>query len=219
MGGIWGVNGEYSFLAEEYGATKVTCLDVFGPTPEFEQKKKQRNSSVEFVVADVTDREKVKALGQFDLVFCAGVLYHHPNPYEIIAALRSLCSKTLILRSSTIPERPGYKNMAVYWPMLNARERSRWNLARLGLPNQVGISGPFDPSQGYGNWFWGLTPSCMESLCQTAGFEVTERRVEAFAHTIVCKAIAPALKTETPSEEEANLLGAEISRQGIARPA
>src|SRR5262245_56455873 len=42
IGCLWGVNGEYAFIAEEAGATKVTAVDVFGPTPEFEVKKAQR---------------------------------------------------------------------------------------------------------------------------------------------------------------------------------
>lgn len=32
IGCMWGVNGEYAFLAEEAGATAVKAVDVFGPT-------------------------------------------------------------------------------------------------------------------------------------------------------------------------------------------
>ena len=37
IGCMWGVNGEYAFAAEEAGATRVVGVDVFGPTPEFEE--------------------------------------------------------------------------------------------------------------------------------------------------------------------------------------
>ncbi len=37
-----GVNGDYCFTAEEAEATQVKGVDVFGPTPEFEQKKRER---------------------------------------------------------------------------------------------------------------------------------------------------------------------------------
>src|ERR1051325_10217956 len=50
IGCMWGVNGEYAFIAEEAGATAVKGVDVFGPTPEFEAKKKARNSAVEFIL-------------------------------------------------------------------------------------------------------------------------------------------------------------------------
>ena len=35
IGCMWGVNGAYAYAAEEAGATAVTGVDVFGPTPEF----------------------------------------------------------------------------------------------------------------------------------------------------------------------------------------
>lgn len=103
--------------------------------------------------------------------------------------------------------------------MLDAAARELWNLKRLGLLHQAGISGEFTPSEGYGNWFWGLTPSCLESLLKTAGFRVDFRASEAFAQTCVCTAVAPALEHQLPDQVSARRLGAEISAAGIARPA
>ncbi len=104
---MWGVNGEYAFLAEKLGATVVKGVDVFGPTPEFEDKKKERNSSVEFILGDITSADTIKRVGIVDIVFCAGVLYHHPSPFDLLVALRRICKKTLILRTSAIPEIKG----------------------------------------------------------------------------------------------------------------
>ena len=39
VGCMWGVDGEYAFQAEAAGAARVTAVDVFGPTPEFQRKK------------------------------------------------------------------------------------------------------------------------------------------------------------------------------------
>src|SRR5437879_2398461 len=74
IGCMWGVNGEYSFLAETAGATAVTAVDVFGPTPEFEEKRHARGSHVRFVLGDITRADTLDAVGQADVVFCAGVL-------------------------------------------------------------------------------------------------------------------------------------------------
>src|SRR5436190_24115207 len=52
IGCMWGVNGEYAFIAEDAGATKVTAVDVFGPTPEFDEKHRERRSRVEFVLVN-----------------------------------------------------------------------------------------------------------------------------------------------------------------------
>jgi len=219
IGCMWGVNGEYAFIAEEAGATAVTAVDVFGPTPEFEEKHRARGSRVTFALGDVTRAETLDRIGHADVVFCAGVLYHHPSPFDLLVALRRICRETLILRTSTIPEVRGLPNAAVYFPMLDARARELWNLKSLDVPHQAGISNEFQPADGYGNWFWGLTPSCLESLLTTAGFRVDVRAIEAFANTCICTAVAPPLQHELPDAFSARRLGSQISAAGIARPA
>ncbi len=194
IGCMWGVNGEYAFLAEAAGATRVVAVDVFGPTPEFDEQHRARRSAVEFVLGDITGAETLRRVGQVDVVFCAGVLYHHPSPFDLLVALRRICRETLILRTSTIPEVRGLPNAAVYFPMLDARGRELWNLKPLGVLHQAGISNEFRSEDGYGNWFWGLTPSCLESLLKTAGFRVDLRATEAFAQTVVCTAVAAPLE-------------------------
>ena len=85
--------------------------------------------------------------------------------------------------------------------------------------HQAGITDEFQASDGYGNWFWGLTPSCLESLLETAGFRVDHRATEAFAQTVICTAVDAPLDHRLPDEDEARAMAAEISAAGIARPA
>lgn len=219
IGCMWGVNGEYAFIAEEAGASSVKAVDVFGPTPEFLEKKQTRSSRVEFILGDITQPDTISRVGIVDVVFCAGVLYHHPSPFNLLSALRRICRETLILRSSTIPEVRGLPNAAVYFPMLGADGRQLWNLKSLGVQHQSGISTEFQPQEGYGNWFWGLSPSCLMSLLQTAGFRIDFRASEAFAQTMVCTAVNPPFAHRLPDEPEAREMGSAISDAGIARPA
>lgn len=219
VGCMWGVNGEFAFIAEEAGATAVKGVDVFGPTPEFEAKRRERGSGVEFILGDAVDAGTISRVGVMDVVFCAGVLYHHPSPFDLLVALRRICRETLILRTSTIPEIEGLPNAAVYYPMLSEEGRRLWNLSSLGLLHQVGISTPFQPNEGYGNWFWGVTPSCLESLLATAGFRVLQRLDEPFAQTVVCSTVAPPFAHQLPTESEGRSMGATISAAAIARPA
>lgn len=219
VGCMWGVNGEHAFIAEAAGATRVVAVDVFGPTPEFDEKHRTRQSSVEFVLGDITRAEARSRIGQVDVVFCAGVLYHHPSPFDLLVALRRICRETLILRTSTIPEVRGLPNAAVYFPMLDAKARELWNLESLGVLHQAGISKEFQPHDGYGNWFWGLTPSCLASLLKTAGFRVDFRETEAFAQTMVCRAVEAPFDHRLPDEAEARAMAEEISAAQIARPA
>jgi hypothetical protein len=216
---MWGVNGQYAFDAEAAGATRVSGLDVFGPTPEFEETRRQRQSRVEFVLGDVTDPRTIERLGVFDVVLCAGVLYHHPSPMDVLVALRRLCGSTLIFRTSSIPEIRGLPNAAVFFPHLDEKARRLWNLSRLGVTRQVGISGAFEPREGYGNWFWGATPSCLKSMLAVAGFRVDEEWLEAFAYTAICTAIDTPFVHRLPGEAEARSMATEISRSGAASPA
>jgi hypothetical protein len=172
-----------------------------------------------FVLGDITSRRTIERIGEVDVVFCAGVLYHHPSPFDLLVALRRICRQTLILRSSTIPEVRGLKNAAVFWPMMDERSRAFWSLRALGLQHQAGITDEFRPTVGYGNWFWGLTPSCLESLLHTAGFRVEQRATEAFAQTVVCAVTSTPFEHRLPDEAEARDIGDEVSMSGIARPA
>jgi SAM-dependent methyltransferase len=216
---MWGVNGRFAFAAEEAGATRVVAVDVFGPTPEFEAEHARRGSRVEFVLGDVTAPETIERVGQIDVVFCAGVLYHHPSPFDLLVVLRRMCRQTLLLRTSTIPEISGLPNAAVFYPYLPDHGRDLWDLSSLGLRGQAGISSAFRPQDGYGNWFWGLTPSCLTSLLRTAGFTVLEREEEPFAQTVVCAVVDEPFAHRLPGEREARVLGATISAAGVARPA
>ena len=90
IGCLWGVDGEYAFTAEEAGATRIKAVDVFGPTPQFEEKKARRRSRVEFVLGDITSASTIERIGVVDVVFCAGVLYHQPRPFDLLEALPRL---------------------------------------------------------------------------------------------------------------------------------
>lgn len=219
IGCMWGVNGAHAFAAEDAGATRVVGVDVFGPTPEFERTHAERRSRVQFVLGDCTAPHTLERIGPVDVVFCAGVLYHHPSPFDVLAALRRICGERLILRTSTIPEVDGLPNAAVYFPALPPAARELWHLKSLGLLHQAGISAPFRPEDGYGNWFWGLTPSCLRSLAETAGFRVCVQEEEPFAQTLICEPIAIPFAHRLPGEDEARSVAQLISAAGIARPA
>ena len=83
-----------------------------------------------------------------------------------------------------------------------------WNLEGLGVAHQSGISKPFDGADGYGNWFWGVTPSCLGALTETAGFRIQRRAVEAFATTLVCEPVGMPFEHRLPKADEARELAA-----------
>ena len=192
IGCMWGVEGEYSFVAEQSGARSVMGVDVIPPTAGFERKRRERGSRVEFIQGDGVSPEVMKKIGQVDVVLCAGVLYHHPSPYHMLVSLRELCRETLILGSATIPESGALRHAAVYYPGLPEKERRLWDVAKsVGGGKRWAINIPYDPTVGYRNWFWGMTPSCIKAMIETAGFRVeAEHAVHPFARVFLCRAVA-----------------------------
>lgn len=185
IGCMWRVNGYFSFLAERAGATSVAAVDIYPANEAFMAESSRLDSRVEFIQGDIHSTETIRAIGSRDVVFCSGLLYHTPNPVDTLMKLRLVCHGTLILNTSTVPEMPGIKNFAVFYPYLDAGQRRIWNLGEGAL----GISTPYDPGQGYANWFWGFSYSCLESMLQCAGFRIIERYGLGYLSCVVCEAM------------------------------
>ncbi|MEN9625948.1 MAG: hypothetical protein RL557_276 [archaeon] len=203
IGALWGINGLNSFIAEESGATKIIAVDVYPANKEFLDEQARRNSKVQFFQGDINLLETSQKIGLCDVVLCSGVLYHTPDPVHLLASLRTITRETLILNTASVPEMPGFKNTAVFYPFLNKNQRKIWDR---GIGSQKAITGPYEPENGYGNWFWGMSPSCIESMLGCVGFEVMERSITSFNSIFICKAVSVKFTAEsgewnTPKEE------------------
>jgi hypothetical protein len=185
IGCMWRVNGLFSFVAEDAGAVSVAAVDIYPASAEFAAELQRLGSRVEFIHGDILDPATIEAIGQRDVVFCSGLLYHTPNPIDTLMKLRLICKGTLILNTSTVPEQPGIKNFAVFYPYLEDAQRQVWALGA----GAMGISTPYVAGQGYGNWFWGFSHSCLESMLRCAGFRVIERHGNGFLSCVVCEVV------------------------------
>jgi ubiquinone/menaquinone biosynthesis C-methylase UbiE len=194
IGCLWGIHGQNAFIAEEAGAIRSVGIDVYPATKEFLDEKKKRNSRVEFIEGDINLRATTNRIGVCDIVLCSGVLYHTPDPIHFLTRLRAICGEILILNTASIPEVPGIKNTAVFYPFLEEKQRKIWN-RKIG--SQKAITGPYEPEEGYANWFWGLTPSVIESMLACAGFDVIERYIFPFRTVFVCRAVEPKIVSES----------------------
>jgi len=184
VGCMWNVDGAYAFHALDKGAVQVTGIDLMAPSERFQAENARRGSRVTFVQGDINDPKLPERLGRVDVVFCSGVLYHMPNPVGTLEQLRAMCRRTLILGSATIPEQ-GIPQLAVYYPFLDARFHRR--LLRRIDHARVGLDTAFRRDWPYANWFWGLTPSCVQAMLRTVGFEVQEVHTWRGAVCIVCR--------------------------------
>ena len=188
VGAIWGIHGSIAFLAEELGARPVTAVDIMGPTPQYRTAHRARASAVRFVQGDVHEPETLEAIGTHDVVWCAGLLYHAPNPQHTLACLRQVTGRVLLMESATIPEVPGVEQACVFYPGLSEgsrREQHRAQAAAGGVEALVGLSTPFEPARGYENYWWGLSPSAVRGLLISAGFNPVEIKTNGFQTRVV----------------------------------
>jgi len=194
LGGLWNVHGEVAFRAERAGATRVVIFDGMDPTPEFEDKHRLADSGVSYVQGDLNDPHDVAALGTFDVVWCAGVIYHSPHPFLQIQHLRSLAGKWLLLGSEVIPEVPGLENACVFYPGRSPQsERAFARAYGDRAPTYPGMTHPFDetPLLAYGNMWWGLSPSALRAMLRYAGFEVREEHRYLWSFLDILAEVAP----------------------------
>jgi hypothetical protein len=171
VGCMWSVHGGLCFAAEEAGASAVTGVDVMGATPEFVAERERRGSAVRVVQGDVHD--PALDVGVHDVVWCSGVIYHAPHPLLTLERLRALTGTTLLLATEVVREVRGRPRAVLFAP--DPGTHPAHTLA-------------FDPAQGYGNWYWGLTPSAVRAMVEASGFEIADEHRTRHHLTVVGRA-------------------------------
>ena len=99
IGGLWGTTNERASVAHKAGARELTMVDVSPPTskwwPAFEARRVELGvPSVRSVSGDVMQLAYADPSLRFDVVHCSGILYHIPNQFTFLQALRSSRAST-----------------------------------------------------------------------------------------------------------------------------
>ncbi len=206
VGGLWGTVAEKVSVAHRAGASHVAMFDV---TPEGEELWTKFHSRLkdlgvpgcECYVGDIA----VYKGRRYDVVHCAGVLYHHPNPLEIITGLRRMTAEYLILTSCItathienaegvleVPESgvlfiPGLTDserrvLAAYWASYGVHAEGITHPCNYRL-NELNAS-------DMGPWWFLPTAHAMRSLARVCGFDVIDEQTwwNNNAHTLLCRA-------------------------------
>ena len=98
--GTW--DGYFSFEFERRGA-KVLAIDIWSEAAlaNFLFARNKLDSKVEYKRLDVHDLDP-RLIGEFDIVFCAGLLYHTRYPLKALERIRSVTKGLLILETTAM---------------------------------------------------------------------------------------------------------------------
>lgn len=186
VGGLWGTTSERVSVAHDCGASSLTMIDI---TPKgghlwaaFDERMKEKKINDYACVS--SDICKVKDLN-FDVVHCSGVLYHHPKPQVLLAALRRVTRKHLVLTSAVTQEvvknRLGTYRIppsgVLFVPAL--KEAERLILAEYWRGIGVEAHGITEvvtyEAEQFGPWWWLPTAHAMTAMASAAGFKLLDQ--------------------------------------------
>lgn len=125
IGGMYGIDGDVAFQAEAAGASRVTLFDSTEPSQRFLERRTAQGSAIRTVEGDLEDPISMQKVGEHDVVYCNGLIYHTPNPFLELTNLRAITGEYLLVGSATIPEIAGVPQACVYYPFLGTAERAR----------------------------------------------------------------------------------------------
>ncbi len=192
VGGLWGAVNEKVSVAHQRGAASLAMIDVSKVDSHWWAAFASRRDSlglpaVDCVSGDVVQLMATESLGQYDVVHCAGVLYHLPDQMGLLGALRRLARRHVILTSVVTPTRIenecGVFEIpecgSIFVPALADRERdvvrAHWrknlgDVAAVGLTTDVAQWEISD----FGPWWWIPTVATLVAMCTAAGFRVLD---------------------------------------------
>lgn len=189
VGGLWGTVNEKVSVARDHGATSLAMIDITPADGDLWTKFRDRMAelrvpNVREICGDICQLTNTDVSGPFDVVHCSGVLYHHPNPLMMLAALRRMTREYLVLTSAVtqtvIENECGRYDIppsgVLFVPALSEKERritraywQKQGVAALGLTEACEYS-----VDEFAPWWWLPTPTAMAAMCRTTGFKMED---------------------------------------------
>ena len=147
VGGLWRTVNEKISVAHEAGASSLTMIDIqpHGNIwwKKFDERMQLLKIECKNIVADATASDFSNKVNRYDVVYCSGILYHLPSPYQMLSNLRKIVNEYIILVSMTIPNRIEneggvielYGGLSLFAPSLNESQRNilRRHFGELGI--------------------------------------------------------------------------------------
>jgi hypothetical protein len=155
IGGLWGTVNEKCSVAHRHGANDLAMIDRVdeqnGLWRQFEERRRELSlPPVRCISSELVELSNSPDPPVFDVVHCSGVLYHIPNPVQILVALRKITREHLVLAScitaTTVKSELGTLTIpagaALFVPALRGREREIVNAhwAKTVSDNAIGLT-------------------------------------------------------------------------------
>jgi hypothetical protein len=192
VGGLWGTASEKLSVASKYGAAAVTMIDVMPISLQLGQDFRDRMTSLNIanyncLKRDITQIQLAEISEAYDVVHCAGVLFHHPHPLQILTSLRQITGQYLIVTSAITQEvieneRGRYEippSGVIFIPALGEAERAiltaYWQPYTHGTPIIPLIEKAVFDINDFAACWWLPTATALEAMCKVAGFKVLDK--------------------------------------------
>ena len=191
IGGLWGTVNETVSVAMQAGAREATMIDVMPRDSKWWTLFAERCTDLgvtdyHCVVGDICEDRLADNVGQFDIAHCSGVLYHTPNPVNVIRNLIAMTRERFMITSAVVP--PVIANRAgrlalgpgqcLLVPALDDSQRAivREHFRERGANEAHGITLPgtfvVDNKLHGWPWWWLFTPETLVSMCSVFNVEI-----------------------------------------------
>lgn len=189
VGPLWVVENETLSLASHYGATEVAAIDLM---PPWDQRWADLDRRMNGAPWKKINQDVCKYEGTFDVVHCAGVLYHHPNPIVLMTKLSQMTREHLIL-GTVVVDRVGKYPLApgscLYMPGVPPRMiqtlREDWKEFLKGRSGDVFDGDVTWDVNNLFHWWWLFTKEAVLGMVKTVGFQVRDSHLEANVLTLL----------------------------------
>ena len=191
VGGLWGTVNETVSVAMRSGAREATMIDLVesGDTlwARFDERCRELGvTGYHSVVGDICNDHLADDVGRFDITYCAGVVYHVPNPVDAIRNLIAITRERFILTSSVVPARIANRagtlalapGQCLLVPTLDSVQRDilREYFTTIGRKAKgITREGTFVRADGRfhgGPWWWLFTADTLIRMCELFNISV-----------------------------------------------
>ncbi len=198
IGGLWGTVNEKVSVAHRHGASSLAMIDVTIEGGELWDLFEKRMNSLKVTGFECVSGNvcTLNDMRPYDVVHSSGILYHHPNPFDILRACRRLTKKYLVLSSAVIPTTIVNEfgkidvppSGLLFIPALNEVERQI--MTRFWLDGGLGaFSKVWDYDlDDFGPWYFLPTATTLTNMCDIAGFRAIEGAHAGHGYTLLLEA-------------------------------